>query len=303
MKPMKSRYIIHTLVVTALFSANPLAIDAADEPATNSVTQAGDQLVTTTDGKPFLPWEKASVSLGGFIAAMDSSLGFGINGVGATVNPEKLLGLGSSLTVFRAGALYRPGKTLRNQLDFTYAAYNRSGGGALSQEIIVNGNVYPIGTEVHSHFNFDIIRGTYSRAILQDDRMRIALGFSVYAVPLDYSLEVQTVSGFNSVGGANITLPLPALAIRGEFQLIPKLFLNASIDAMYFKYNNFQGDLLDLNVGLEYRPWKHFGVGLDYNPLSMDVHVEGSTSYPGADFLGSVEARYSGIMLYVKFML
>jgi hypothetical protein len=75
-----------------------------------------------------LPWHKASITVGGCLSALDSSLGFGLKGVGLTVNPEKLLGLDSSLAVFRAGALYRPGKTLRNQLDFAYAAYNRSGG-------------------------------------------------------------------------------------------------------------------------------------------------------------------------------
>ena len=298
---MNPRSNFHTLAVTALLAIGGFATQAADNEPTNSLAiQTPDQAETSAGGKP-LPWEKASISLGGFIAAFNDNLGFGVNGIGATVNPEKLLGLDSTLYVFRAGALYRPGKTLRNQLDFTYAAYDRSGSGALSQELNLGGTTYPVGAEFHSHFNFDLIRGTYSRAILQDERMRIALGFTLYAVPIDFGLDVQTSGGLKSVGGANITLPLPALALRSEFLLVPKLFLNASIDAMYFEMSNFKGSLLDVNVGLEYRPWKHFGFGLDFNALSLYAEAQGSSSgYPGADFIGSVDARYSGMMLYVK---
>jgi hypothetical protein len=59
---------------------------------------------------------------------------------------------------------------------------------------------------------------------------------------------------------------------------------------------------LDVNVGLEYRPWKYVGFGVGYNGMSVNVEGEGSSShYPGADFLGSVDVRFSGLLLYGKF--
>jgi hypothetical protein len=89
--------------------------------------------------------------------------------------------------------------------------------------------------------------------------------------------------------------------LRSEFQLVPKLFLNASIDAMYLEIDDFQGSLLDVNVGLEYRPWKHFGVGLGYNGMSVGVESQNTSSgYPGADFVGTVDVRFSGLLLYAK---
>jgi hypothetical protein len=104
------------------------------------------------------------------------------------------------------------------------------------------------------------------------------------------------------VEGADITLPLPAFAVRGEFQLFPKLFLNTSIDFMYLKISDFQGSLVDLNIALEYRPWKHFGLGLGYSALSVYVEAQGTSSnYPGADFVGSVDVRYAGLMFYGKY--
>jgi hypothetical protein len=254
-------------------------------------------------GSRFLPWEKGYVKFGGYAASFDSTVAFGLNkAAGITFNAEQLFDLDSSLTVFRVDAMYRPGKSLRHQVDFTYASYHRDGSATLNEEITINGNTYPVGAKVESLFNFDIIRGTYSYALLQDERMRIALGLGVYAVPLEYGLEVKTTSGRSSVDGADTTLPLPAIALRGEFQLIPKLFLNANVDAMYLEISDFKGSLLDVGIALEYRPWKHVGFGLGYSSMAVSVEAEGDSSkYPGADFVGGVDVRFSGLMLYGKF--
>lgn len=283
--------IIRTCAIATLLASSILTSLSAEESATAPAQ------------KRYLPWEKGSVKFGGFISAFDSNLGFGVNNAaGVTINAEELFDLDDSLTVFRAEAMYRPGQSRRHQVDLIYASYRRDGSATLSEELDINGDTYPVGARVDTVFNFDIIRGTYSYAILQDERMRIALGLGVYAVPLEYELDIETTGGRNSVEGADTTLPLPAVALRAEFQLIPRMFLNTSIDAMYLAVSDFSGSLLDVNVGLEYRPWKHFGFGLGYNAMSVAVEGESSSSdYPGIDFVGTVDVRFSGLMLYGKF--
>lgn len=272
-----------------------LAVASLPSPAADDTAKAASE-------KKYLPWEKGSIKFGGFIAAFDSTLGFGVNNAaGVTFNAEELFDLDSSLTVFRVEAMYRPGKSLRHQVDFIYAGYHRDGSTTLSEEIDINGSTYPVGARVDSLFDFDIYRGTYSYAVLQDERMRIALGLGVYAVPLEYGLSIETYGGTSRVEGAETTLPLPALALRGEFQLIPRLFLYAAIDAMYLEISDFQGSLLDVNLGLEYRPWKHVGFGLGYNAMSVHAEAEeSSSSYPGVDFAGSIDVRFTGLLLYGK---
>jgi hypothetical protein len=267
---------------------------------------AADTTTTSTSDKEYLPWEKGSVTLGGFLTAFDTSLGFGINNAaGVTINAEQLLGLDTSLTTWAAGVMYRPGESLRHQLDFSYIAYNRKGSGTLSQDIEIDGVVYPVGSQISSVFDFDIIRGTYSYALLQDERMRIAVGLGIYAVPLKYNLDVTTVGPggvLTRIEGADTTVPLPSLALRADFQLVPKLFLDASINAMYLEISNFKGSMVDVNLSLEYRPWQHFGFGLGYNGMSMKVEGEnGNSSYPGINFVGTVDVRFSGLTAFAKY--
>ena len=166
------------------------------------------------------PWEKGSVKFGGFVAAFNSTLGFGLtHGPSVEIKGEDGLGLDSSLTVFRVDALYRPGKSRRHQVDFSYAAYHRDASRTLSEEIdLGEGQILPIGANVSTVFDFDIIRGTYSYAVLQDDRVRLA-----------------------------------------------------------------------------------FGLGLAYSGLSVSVEQDDiSSNYPGANFIGNVDVRYSGLLLYGK---
>jgi hypothetical protein len=287
---MKSFVNLRTWAVTAILLGTSCPSWAAEDSA-----------ISTSENQS-QPWEKGAIVFGGFVAFFSSDLVFGVEGAGnSSINAEDLLGLDSNLTVFRAGAMYRPGKSRRNQLDFSYASYDRDGSATLTRDITIDGVTYPAGAQVETVFDFDLIRGTYSYAFWQSERVRLAVGLGVYAVPLRYEVNIETTGEHTFVEGADITLPLPALALRGEFRLVNKLFLNASVEGMYLELNDFKGSLIDFNVGMEYRPWKHFGLGLGYNFLGVSVEGESSSSdYPGADFVGEVDVRFSGLFLYGK---
>lgn len=263
---------------------------------------AADDSASPTDAKRYLPWDKGSVALGGFVTVFNSSISFGLdNAPGVNIDAEKTLGLDSTLSVFQAKALYRPGESLRNQVELSYASYDRAGDAILSQDLTIDGVTYPIGARVQTVFNFTLIQGSYSYAVVQNERARLAIGASAYVVPLKYGLNITTSGGRTNVNGADTALPLPALALRSEFQVIPRLYLNAGLDAMYLEIAGYRGSLLDFKAGAEYRLWKNFGLGLGYGFTGINVDAKSSRSgYPGASFVGKVDVRFSGLLLYGK---
>ena len=265
---------------------------------------AAEDSISSTNASRYLPWEKGAVRLGGFVAAFDSTVSFGLNNSpGVKINGEDQLGLDSSLSVFRADAMYRPGKSRRHELDFSFASYDRNGDVTLTRDLTIRGHTYTVGTEVKSTLDFDIIQGSYSYALIQSERMRIALGIGLYVVPLKTGLEfITTRGGSASEEGADTTVPLPVIGLRTEFQLLPRLYLNAGIDAFDLEITGFRGSMLDVFAGLEYRPWKHLGVGVGYNFTGMHIDSEKSNSdYPGANFVGNVDVNFSGLLVYGKF--
>jgi hypothetical protein len=255
---------------------------------------------TATSGTP-TPWEKANLQAGGLFPIFTSDLVFGIEGANnQSINAEDILGLDSSLSVLQIGAMYRPGESRRNQLDFSYAGYHRDGSAVLTREIEIEGVTYPVGADVQTVFNFDIFSATYSYAIVQNDHARIALGLGIYVMPLKYDLSIETTGNNTFIEGADTTLPLPVIALRGEFQIVRGLYFNTSIDGMYAEISDFRGAIVDFNLALEYRPWKHLGIGVGYNYFYGGLEGQDSSDYPGVDFVGSVTIRYSGLLIYTK---
>jgi hypothetical protein len=253
--------------------------------------------------KTFPPWDRGALRLGGFVAGFDSTLGFGLGGgaAGIEINAEDLLGMESSLTVFRADGLYRFGETRRHRLDLTYASYERSANKVLTDQIEIDGEILAPGTAIESVFDFDLYRLSYTYSIFMDERVNIGVGLGVYVAPVTYGVDITTPGDTRELEIRDVTLPLPAFALRGDLKLTPKVSLYGEMDLLYLELGGFAGALMDLRIGGEYQFTEHFGLGLGYNFFNLDVEAEGSASdYPTVDFFGAINVRFTGLLLYAK---
>jgi hypothetical protein len=250
----------------------------------------------STDSKDN-PWERFSLSLGGFITTLDSTVVLGAKelGIGLEINAEDALNLDSSLTVFRGDAFVRLGSSQRHRLDFSYYDLRRSATRTLTKDLEIGGNTYPIGTTVDSSLDFQIIKGGYSYSLLQDNRVDIALGLGMFVIPIDFEI---SAAGRRSTS-ESITAPLPFVHFRADIALTPKLFLRQTYEFFYIQVNSFQGSLFNGLIALEYNPWKYIGFGLGYNIFRVALKAEGS-DYPNIDFTGKIQLNYGGLLLYAR---
>jgi hypothetical protein len=253
--------------------------------------------------KPFPPWDRATITLGANVATLNSSVSFGINGAaGLSVTPENVLGLDSTLFVFGIGGFYRLGESKRHQINLSYAGYHRSASTTLTDQIQIGDTVLFPGTQVDTVFNFDIARVSYTYAVFQDERVRIGLGLGVYVAPVKINVKVATPDQTFEAGKLQATLPLPAIVLAGELRLTPKFSLVGDFNAMYLEINDFQGALLNTTLGIEYNLWKHFGLGMAFNIMAVNVEAKSSdNSYPGAEFVGKMNVQYGSLLLFGKF--
>ena len=247
------------------------------------------------------PWEKFNVNLGYFISNVDTNLSLG-SGVGLNVNVEDLLGLEGTSNVFRIDGSWRFTDNRRHRLDVTWFSFQRDGSKTIGQDIPIkdeDGNpiTIPAGTQVNSNFDLDIYRGRYSYSFFQDDRMDLAFSIGLYVMPIDIELKA---SGLVNVDESEtFTAPLPTLGLRMDFAITPKWFVRSNFEVFYVEIKEFKGTLYESNVAIEYIPWKHLGFGLAANVFDLDIEADGE-DYPGIDFKGELNFRYSGLLLYVK---
>jgi hypothetical protein len=243
------------------------------------------------------PWERFSLSLGGFAATMNSSVVLGAKelGTGLAIDVEDALNLDSSLTVFRGDAFVRLGDNKRHRLDFSYYDLRRHATRTLQKDLDIGGNTYPVGATVDSSLDFQIIKGGYSYSLLQDNRVDIALGLGVFVMPIKFEINAAGVRSTSE----SITAPLPFVHFRADVALTPKFFLRQTYEFFYMQVNNFQGSLFNGLLALEYNPWKHIGFGAGYNVFRVFLKASGG-DYPNINFTGSMQLDFSGLMLYAK---
>ncbi len=248
------------------------------------------------------PWEKFGVNAGVFLSSTSSNMRLG-SGVGVSLDVEKLLGLNSTNSVFRIDALWRFSDNRRHRLDLSWFSLRRSGDRILSEDIVIEdpdgGDInINTGAQLSTFFNLDIYQFTYSYSFYQDDRIDLAVSAGAYIMPMDFGIKVTGV--VDEEGTQKFTAPLPAFGARMDFAITPKWFIRSGFQLFYLEYEQFTGSLIEVRAAIEYLPWKHFGAGLGFDTLAMDLQADGQ-DYPEIDLRGDVQFQYTGLQLYLKY--
>lgn len=243
-------------------------------------------------------WERFSFSLGGFITGLNSDIQLSSRevGLGATINVEEALGLETSTLVLRGESEYNYGKRRRNTARLCYFSLFRDAKKVLDSEIEIGDETFPVGTEVSSKFNLQILRGTYNYSFYMDERVKLGVSIGLFIMPISFSTSALGLS--EEV--ANFIAPLPVLGLGANFAITPKLYLKQSIDILYLEIPSFKGSIMDVNIKFEYNPWKNFGFGLGLNSYRLNI-----TAYKDdgtfLDFKGTIKTSYTGILFYGKY--
>lgn len=247
------------------------------------------------------PWEKYSVSAGGFIAALDTSvrLGSSIGGAGIDFDLEDATGLDSETIGFRLEGMARLGEKRKHRLDFSYFYFNRDATKVMQADLEI-GDLPPltIGDTLKTTFNIQMYKFGYSYSLLRDDRVDLAAGVGLYVMPIKVSVDALNKGKSES---ESITAPLPSLLLRLDVLLTEKLFFRSSVEFFYLALDAFEGQMSDVNIGLEYKVLKSLGLGLSLNKFDLYIKGDGSTDYPEINLNGKIEFGYTGAMLFAKY--
>jgi hypothetical protein len=244
------------------------------------------------------PWEKFTLNLGWFFTDLESSVRFGLKGVGIEIDVEEALGFDTKTSVFRVDSFWRFSRNRRHRADFSWFALRRDGTKTLGRDIEIGDTTFPLGSTVKSSLDIDIFKGGYSYSFLQDDRIDMAAGLGLFVMPISFEISASGV--FEGQESESITAPLPVLGLRADLAITPKVFLKSSFEILYLEIATFKGSILDVKISLEYNPFKYVGFGIGFESFRAGVEAD-KEDYPEVDFRGKIEFEYSGIQLFGKF--
>lgn len=121
--------------------------------------------------------------------------------------------------------------------------------------------------------------------------MEIYGGLGAYILSIRFKLRAE---GFGEVENTNFTYPLPVFRLGASFAITDKFILRQHVDFFYLSYKDYQGNLVDLGVNLDWNFWKYAGIGLGYNFMGMEASKDKD------DYFSTIRQNYGGLMLYGK---
>jgi hypothetical protein len=232
-----------------------------------------------------------SIGLGAFFTDRDSNTRIdGEAGSGTDVNLESDLGLDKSDTVFRVDAYWRFAE--KHRLDFSAFDLSRSASRQIDREITWDDTTYTINTQVESEFDLAIYKAAYTWCFLKRDRSFLGATVGLYVADIGATLSAPAAG---SVESEDLTAPLPVVGLRGEYRFADRWSLRGSGEIFSIEYDDYDGSLYDLFVGLDFSATDNVAIGVGVNSVRLDVGVTKS------NFEGDVDWQYDGAMAYLKF--
>jgi len=246
-----------------------------------------------------LPWDKFSFTFGGFLADLSSSAIIGSNqiGLGVSIKLEDALGLDVSGFIIRSNAMYRFGNNNRHAARIEYFGFKLKVTKTLGSDLEFGDTIIPIGTEVSSIYNLQIIKASYEYSFLQDERVNFGASFGLYIMPI--TLKIESTSKISE--NTQFVAPLPVIGLRSDLLLAPKLFMRQSAEFLYLKIGDFKGTIMDININIEYNIWNHIGLGAGFNYYLLSIEADGKDDYPLFELEGYMEISYTGLLFYGRY--
>ena len=244
------------------------------------------------------PWPKFELAVGGFITESDTTMQINSAtlGVGAVVDLENALGVERGFRTYRVDALYRLGKTRRNEIEFHYFDSKRDGNKVLDQDLQIGDALFPAGAGVSTEFRLTFYNVDYVYNFLMNEHVRLGVSAGLHTTGI--KLKVEDVSGSNAED-EDFTAPLPMLGLRLDVLLTKHWRMKTNLNLFYLQYDNYIGRLSDSIIAVEYAAWKHFGLGAGINAINYYVEGDGDSNL--AELNGNIRFQLTGLMIYAKY--
>ena len=216
-------------------------------------------------------------------------------GAGISIRPRDTLGLDGEQTVFRLDGLYRFNP--RHAMTFSWFRINADASKTLADDIEwvdENGDTItiPTGTRVGSSLGYDIYKLGYQWSFYRSDKVELAAGAGLHLAEVRVGLDVDSAIIGSELRTAKSNVPMPVLSFMLDYNVTPKFawFLKTQLFAI--DLGDWRGVYSDIDLGMKYQLFEHFGIGAGIGSNGLDVvHEDDDTRF-------EFENRVSGLHLF-----
>lgn len=222
------------------------------------------------------------LSLGGYFQLFNTSAGLSSDtNPGAEIDLENESGLPRRRQNLRLEGYYRLGQ--RHRLDFGTYFWTRSASRTLDTSIEWDDVIYDVGATLSTSFDTQVYKLAYKYSFVQTDKVEAAVsgGFSAFANQINISGEGKvTGPGGEPVGEGSFqkkhtskVIPVPVVGLHCDYAFSRALILRGGVEYFTYSASDWNANLTDARVSLDWMPWDNWGFGAGYNYVSLGGKV------------------------------
>jgi len=261
---------------------------------------ADPQLTVAAESEDLHPYLERGFSLDLGVFYPDRELDLRVNGSLAGINDEidfdKRRRLKSSDDIFAAELSWR--FRGRWSLVGQYFDATDSVRRVLEEDIEWGNVVFGAGSNATSGVNFSVTRIFFGRQLDTSKSHDFGIGGGIHWINLGAFIEGEVlINGAPAAARRSVSAeaPLPNIGAWYKYSISPRWALRARADLLSANVGDYDGLMVNVAVGVNYRAFEHVGMGLNYNFFKLDVGIDKS------DWRGDIETVYDGVYVYASF--
>lgn len=185
--------------------------------------------------------------------------------------------------------------TPHQRLDASYFQLRREGSRVLDQQVTFGDQTFDVSASLESELTQRIGQLSYGWSFVNNGQAELGASLGLHIVDFEAELRGQAGGSF-ATETADTIVGAPLLGVYGAYALTPELVLAARVGWLNFDYEDYQINLRQALLELDWALTKHFGVNAAYHFYSADIDHEGD-----GDFTGEAELNFRGPRLGLSF--
>ena len=210
---------------------------------------------------------------------------------GDELDLEDFLGVADEETIFQIDALFRV--AYFHRLELGYFELRRNGQTLLERDINFGDETFVAGTEVETSIESKYVRLAYSYSLMRDRQKELGVTAGLTYSSFEIGLNANDTQQSERL---KVNAPLPTLGVFGSVAIGSKWRLGADIDVFGLDFDQYDGYMAYLNLGLDRKFGDVISAGIGYNIYAMSLNSKGD------DLNGTLRMRHHGPKLYLSFL-
>ena len=224
--------------------------------------------------------DRFSVSIGAFAtdfdtrARLDSDL---FPDSGTEISFEDDLDFNADESNLRLDGYWRFSR--KNRIEFGLMRFTRDARADLEEEIQWGDEVYDLDATVKAETEMDVIKFAYKHSFIANGRVTAGISVGLNAMLFDAEL-TEIVAGVGEDSQSeDLIAPVPMIGAHFEYTIVPRLIVRGSWELFDVEVEDLEARVIDWRASLDWYPFDHFGLGVGYNVVNIEVEDTGAPAF------------------------